>query len=233
MTATDDEDLRAFERSWREAPDGGTGTRYAEALVDAGLLDDAAAVLDAVWRLGYPVGRTERAWLEHDRGAHGTAIDLLALVLPDLDEADRPASEGVLGHWLWREQHARHAEPHLRAGETSYPPARADLAELLCADGRREEGLAVYRRGVEAGEADSMLPLANLLVEDGAVAEAEALYRRAAGLGDAYSAWNLSILLAETGRRDEAEQWRWTAAQGGDEVAIGYYESRAEQPPSA
>lgn len=229
----DDEDLLAFERSWREAPDGGTGTRYAEALVDAGLLDDAAAVLDAVWGLGYPVGRTERAWLEHDRGEHGTAIELLTRVLPDLDDEDRSASEGVLGHWLWRGRRTTDAEPHLRAGQSAYPPARADLAELLCASGRREEGLVVYRRGVDAGEADSMLPLANLLVEDGRVAEAEALYRRAAGLGDAHSAWNLSILLAETGRGDEAEQWRWTAAQGGDEVAIGYYGSRAEQPPSS
>ena len=232
MTA-EDEDLRAFARAWREAPDGGSGTRYAEALVDAGRLDDAVEVLDAVWRLGYPVGRTERAWLEHDRGDHRAAIDLLALVLPDLDEADRPASEGVLGHWLWRDRHALHAEPHLRAGETAYAPARADLAELLCASGRRDEGLAVYRRGVAAGEPDSMLPLANLLVEDGGTAEAEALYRRAAGLGDAYSAWNLSILLAETGRQEEAEQWRWTAAQGGDELAIGYYESRADRPPAS
>lgn len=225
----DEEDLQAFAAAWRRAPDGWTGRRYAEALVDAGRIDEAAAIHREVWDLGYPAGLFSLAWLERDRGNHDLAIELLRQVLPDLDEEDRPLGEGTLGHWLWYLQNDLGAEPHLRAGEHAYPPARSDLASLLLATDRPGEARSVLRAGVEAGEEDSMLPLANLLDEDGDAEAAEALYRRAYDLGDAYSAWNLAIMLDRLGRDEEAEAWRWRAAQGGDELAIRYL--AAEQDP--
>ncbi len=216
---TDEEDLAAFRRTWEAAPDGWSGRRYAEALVDAGRLDEAAAVCRRMWKLGYPAGYTDLAWLEHDRGEQALAIALLREALPELDDEDRPVAEGTLGHWLWEAGHDD-AEPHLRAGADAYPTARTDLAALLRTSGRREEGRAVLARGVAAGEVESMLPLANVLDGEGDAEGAERLYRRAYDLGDAYSAWNLGLLLLRLGRDREAEEWRWRAAQGGDELAI-------------
>jgi TPR repeat protein len=114
------------------------------------------------------------------------------------------------------------AEASLRAGGDAYPEARADLAHLLMATGRREEGVRTLADGVRIGQVPCMLPLANILSEGGDTDAAEALYRRAFDAGDSYSAWNLAVLLWETDRGDEAQQWVWRAAEGGDELAIAY-----------
>jgi tetratricopeptide (TPR) repeat protein len=229
----DEEDLQAFARMWEQAPDGWSGRRYAEALLAAGRLDDAAGICRAMWDLGYPAGLTDLAHLERDRGHHDLAIALLVEALPDLDDEDRPRTEGTLGHWLWSLKDDPGAEPHLRAGQDVHPTARADLAHLLLVTGRSAEARSVLRAGVEAGETESMLPLANLLDRDGDPDGAERLYRWSYELGDAYSAWNLFLLLVVQGRAEEAEQWRWRAAQGGDEFAIRYYsDDPYEEPPT-
>ncbi|MFD1722639.1 hypothetical protein [Amnibacterium endophyticum] len=228
----DDRDLEAFARAWHERPDGWSGRRYTDALVDAGRLDEAAAVCEAMWALGYPAGLTDLAWLERDRGAVDRAVALMRRALPELDDEDRPLAEGVLGHWLWYLEHDADAEPHLRAGCAAYPSARVDLAGLLRATGRAEEGRGVLEAGVAAGEVESMLPLANLLDEEGDPARAEALYRRAYEAGDAYSAWNLAVMLDGRGRREEASAWRWRAAQGGDELAIRHLADDEDDGPA-
>lgn len=225
----DDRDLEAFARAWDDAPDGWTGRRYAEALIDADRVDDAAAVCRAMWDLGYPAGLTDLASLERDRGNHDLAIALLREALPELDEEDRPLGEGMLGHWLWSLQDDVAAEPHLRAGLAAHPDAHADLAALLRTTGRGAEGRAVLEAGVAAGDVGSMLPLANILDEEGEHARAEEIYRRAYELGDAFSAWNLAVMLIGLGRDEEADEWRWRAAQGGDEVAIRHL---ADDPSS-
>jgi len=216
----DDRDLEAFARAWEEAPDGWTGRRYAEALLDSDRVDDAAAVCRAMWDLGYPAGLTDLASLERDRGNHDLAIALLREALPELDEEDRPIGEGTLGHWLWSLKDDVAAEPHLRIGLQAHPEARADLAALLRTTGRAAEGRAVLEAGVRAGEVGSMLPLANTLDDEGEHGRAEQIYRRAYELGDPRSAWNLAVMLIRLGRDEEADEWRWRAAQGGDEVAI-------------
>jgi len=229
----DDRDLDAFARAWHEAPDGWSGRRYADALIDAGRLDEAAAVHRSMWALGYPAGLTDLAWLQHDRGDVDAAVRTLRQVLPELDDEDRPAAEGTLGHWLWYLSNDIAAEHHLRAGLDAYPPARADLAGLLRATGRADEGRGLLEAGVAAGEVDSMLPLANLLEEEGRLERAEALFRRAAALGDAHSAWNLAVLLESLDRSAEADEWRWEAARGGDEVAIRHLADHDDGPPTS
>lgn len=209
-----------FARAWDEAPDGWTGRRYAEALIDSDRVDEAAAVCMAMWDLGYPAGLTDLALLERGRGNHDLAVALLREALPELDEEDRPLVEGTIGHWLWTLQDDLAAESHLRIGLHAHPDARSDLAALLRSTGRAAEGKALLEAGVAAGEVDSMLPLANILDEEGDDGRAEEIYRRAYELGDAYSAWNLAVMLIRQGREREADEWRWRAAQGGDEVAI-------------
>lgn len=226
----DDLDLAAFARAWHDAPDGWSGRRYAEALIAADRVDEAATICRAMWDLGYPAGLTDLASLEHDRGDDDLAVALLREALPELDDEDRPLVEGQLGHWLWHRNDLA-AEPHLRLGLHAFSGARADLAALLRTTGRAGEGRALLEAGVAAGEVGSMLPLANILDEEGESGRAEQLYRRAYDLGDAYSAWNLAVMLIGLGREEEADEWRWRAAQGGDEVAIRHLADDAIDPP--
>jgi tetratricopeptide (TPR) repeat protein len=219
----EESELRPFQDAWRLVHDGVTGTRYAEALRAAGRIEDAIAVCREVAELGYFTGYYEWAWLEHDRGAVERAIGLMEEVADLLDdETDRGYPLGVAGHWRWEHRDDVGAESLLRAGMDAYPEARADLAHLLMATGRRDEGVRTLADGVRVDQVACMLPLANILSEDGEKDAAEALYRRAYELGDAYSAWNLAVLLWETDRGEEAQQWVWKAAEGGDDLAIAY-----------
>ncbi|WP_133766624.1 tetratricopeptide repeat protein [Amnibacterium kyonggiense] len=219
----EDVELRTLREAWSTARDGVTGTRYAEGLRAAGEIEAAIAVCREVAELGYFAGWYEWAWLEHGRGDVRRAIGLMEEVAELLDDdPDRAYALGVAGHWRWDDLSDVGSEPLLRVGMDAYPDARADLAHLLMATGRREEGLRVLADGVRDGQVACMLPLANILSEDGEKEAAEALYRRAFEAGDSYSAWNLAVLLWETGRGDEAEQWVWKAAEGGDDLAIGY-----------
>jgi TPR repeat protein len=219
----EDSELQRFRDAWERMHDGVTGTGYAEALRNAGRLEDAVAVCREVAELGYSAGYYEWAWLEHGRGDVTRAIELMEEVAALLeDDPDRFYPIGVAGHWRWEHRNEVSAEPMLRAGMEAYPDARADLAHLLMATGRRTEGVQTLADGVRAGHVECMLPLANIFSEDGDTDSAEALYRRAYELGDAYSAWNLAVLMWETGRGPEAQEWVWKAAEGGDDLAISY-----------
>lgn len=225
-----DADLEAFRSAWERDRDGLAGRRYAEALADASRTDDALAVCERMWEDGYVAGRTDAAWLEHDRGHVEAAIALMSSAVDALDDDDRPLALGILGHWRWHHFNDEAAEPLLRAGMDAYPTARADLSTLLVVTGRRADGVRLLADGVAAGEVVCMLPLANLLDEDGDVAGAIALYERAFAEGDGFAAWNLSLLLEEQGRTDEAAEWRWRAAQAGDEIAIRALVEEGDDP---
>jgi len=215
--------LALLRDAWLAAQDGETGARYAEALGAAGEVDAGVAVCREVAALGYFAGWYTEAWLEHGRGRTDRAVAVMREVAELLDDdPDRRYPLAVAAHWRWEEENDVTAEADLRAGLDAYPAAAPDLAHLLMATGRREEGVRVLADGVQAGRVECMLPLANLLAEGGEPAAAEDLYRRAYDRGDAYSAWNLAILLWETGRGDEAQAWVWRAAEGGDDLAIAY-----------
>lgn len=219
----EDAGLERSRDEWLAAHDGVSGARYAEALQAAGRIDDAVAVCREVADLGYVTGYFEWAWLEHGRGRVERAIALMEEVAELLeDDPDRAYPLGVAGHWRWEHLNDVAAEASLRAGADAFPEARADLAHLLMATGRREEGIRTLADGARAGQVPCMLPLANILGEAGDTEAAEALYRRAFDAGDSYSAWNLAVLLWETDRGEEAQQWVWRAAEGGDELAIAY-----------
>jgi tetratricopeptide (TPR) repeat protein len=227
------EDLRAFRDAWLEAQDGLTGRHYAEALEAAGEIDMALEVCERMWELGFPAGYTDAAWIEHDRGNVGRAVQLMIAAAEVLEGDEGAEAEGVAGHWRWEHWNDVSAETMLRAGMQAYPSARADLAALLRVTGRPVEGLEVLRAGVEAGEVVCMLPLGNVLSEQGDLAAAEALYRRAVDLGDTYAAWNLAVVLAEQGRHAEADDWAWRAAATGDEVAIQHLSGRVSRDPAS
>ncbi len=219
----EDADLSLLRDDWLETRDGVTGARYAEALRAAGAIEAALAVCRAVTELGFSAGYLEWAWLEHGRGDVHRAIGLMEEVAALVeDEAERRYAIGVAGHWRWESRNDVAVESMLRIGMADYAEARADLAHLLMATGRRDEGARTLSDGVLAGQVACMLPLANVLSEDGRKDAAEALYRRAFAAGDSYSAWNLAVLLWETDRGDEAQEWVWRAAEGGDDLAIGY-----------
>ena len=219
----EDADLALLRDDWLATQDGVTGARYAEALRVAGDVDAAIGVCREVAELGFSAGYLEWAWLEHGLGHVDRAIGVMEEVA-DLvdDEAERRYATGVAGHWRWEARDDPTVEPMLRAGMADYAEARVDLAHLLMATGRRDEGVRTLSDGVQAGQVPCMLPLANILSEDGEKDAAEALYRRAFDAGDTFSAWNLAVLLWETDRGEEAEQWVWRAAESGDDLAIGY-----------
>lgn len=216
-------DLSRLRDDWLETRDGVTGARYAEALRDAGDIEAALAVCREVAELGFSAGYLEWAWIEHGRGDVDRAIGIMEEVAALVeDEAERRYATGVAGHWRWESRNDVTVEPMLRTGMADYAEARVDLAHLLMATGRREDGVRTLSDGVRAGQVACMLPLANILSEDGEKDTAEVLYRRAFDAGDTYAAWNLAVLLWETDRGDEAQQWVWRAAEGGDDLAIAY-----------
>ncbi|WP_141931594.1 tetratricopeptide repeat protein [Microbacterium sp. SLBN-146] len=217
---TGEEDLRAFAAAWQDTKDGQTGSRYVDALHAEGRSDEALAVCRDLWDLGYVVGLTEAAWVEHDQGDYSAALASMTAALDHLEGDERLYAVGVVGCWRWHHFNDAMAEPLLREGMAHYGSAWAGLGTLLRATGRQEECEEVLRAGVTAGVLECMIPLANILSRRGERAEAEVLYRRGYDLGDAHSAWNLAIDLADAGRLEEASDWRWKAAAGGDELAI-------------
>lgn len=226
-----DADRAVFRAAWLAEQDGLTGDRYAELLLKRGDTDAAIAVWHELWSLGYPIGYSNLAWFEKDRGDVERAIELMTEVANghEPDDPDRAAAIGVIGHWMWHVLNDVAAEPFLREGLDHYESALSDLAALLRSTGRAAEGEAVLRAGVAAGNPDGMLPLGNILAERGDIDEAEHFYRLGWDSGDAFSAYNLALLLAENDRLDEAEEWMWRAARGGDELAV---QRLLEQSPS-
>ena len=219
-------DIDALRMAWEQSPDGENGHEYGEALEDEGRVEEAAAIYRALIASEFLIGYADLAWLEHERGNHRLAEELLESYLEADDDPDESTAtiSGLLGHWRWNAGDRFDAEPLLRAGAEFYPEARSDLAALLRASDREDEAETVLRAGVIAGEVDSHLPLGNLLWESERVEEAEEIYLRGYTLGDAFSAYNLSLLLTELGRDEEASIWMRKAAEGGDEKAISSLE---------
>ncbi|MCA0332150.1 MAG: tetratricopeptide repeat protein [Actinobacteria bacterium] len=149
-----------------------------EVLTRAASAGDAKAAIDLAFRL--------RA-----RGEYSTALMHVAEAAAAGDEL----AAAISSCWRWDATHDSGLEAALRRGQSRFPSARADLAELLVLTGRRQEGMDVLRTGVAEGELDSFVPLANMLEDDGDLTGATQLLRAAAELGDGNARENLERLL--------------------------------------
>jgi tetratricopeptide (TPR) repeat protein len=185
-----------------------------EELGDLKGAEDAYRAADAV---GDSSGALALAILLRERGERDTANGLAQRALA----AGNPQAPGVLASWDWNNTLDPAVEPALRIGAEHYPPARADLADLLCATGRAVEARRVLERGAKLGEREAWLPLGNLYIDELSDYEAaEAAYRCGIAVGDSHCHHNLGILLARRGDLTGARQQFRLGAASGDQLAM-------------
>lgn len=161
-------------------------------------------------------GGLELAFLLRDQGEPAEALT----VAEQLAVAGDRKAAGVVACWRWCTTLDPALEADLRAGADHYPPARADLGDLLRETGRPAEARAVLERGAKLGEAEAWLPLGNFYADEmGDEEAAEEAYRGGIAAGEVHCHHNLAYLLAERGDLEGAvEQFR-LGAQGGDQLA--------------
>lgn len=112
-------------------------------------------------------------------------------------------------------------EAALRAGADVFPPARADLADLLRETDRAAEARFVLEVGAKRGEAVAWLPLGNLYCDElGDDESAEEAYRSGIAAGDVRCHHNLGVLLVGRGDREGATEQFGLGAEAGDELAM-------------
>ncbi|WP_432571664.1 tetratricopeptide repeat protein [Kineococcus sp. SYSU DK005] len=199
-------------------------------------LGDLAGAMDAyraAGQAGQPEGHVQLAHLLHQQGEPQRAQAALA---PALQRGYLPAVV-LAARWRWENTHdtADPALEQLRAGAGVDGSARADLAELLIATGRREQAREQLQLGAKLGQRECWLPLGNLLAGDDLSAEpdqelevdeaevdkagAEEAYRAGIAAGDEWCHHNLALLLLERGDVRAAEEHLLAGAAAGDELA--------------
>ncbi len=157
-------------------------------------------------------GGLQLAFLLREQGERLEAMD----VAGRMARAGCAESAAVLACWRWCATLDPTLEADLREAANSYPPARADLADLLRETGRPAEARAVLERGAKLGEAVAWLPLGNFYADEmGDEEAAEEAYRCGIAAGEVHCHHNLAYLLAERGDLEGAvEQFRLGAAAG-------------------
>jgi tetratricopeptide (TPR) repeat protein len=167
-------------------------------------------------------------------GGEAHAWHTLAVVLDELGDA-----EGALTAWRgaagvgdlraaavlacreWCRTQDPALEDALRAGAGEFPPARADLADLLRETDRAAEARFVLEVGAKRGEAVAWLPLGNLYCDElGDDEAAEEAYRSGIAAGDIRCHHNLGVLLVGRGDHEGAAEQFGLGARAGDELAI-------------
>lgn len=179
------------------------------------------------------VAGAERAYREADAAQDPNGALALAYLLRDQGEHDeaeewarRAASRdnleaaGAAASWAYDRTHDPALEAELRRGAGHYPPARADLAQILRDTGRAEEARQELTLGAKLGQRECWLPLGNLLSDDfGDPAAAEDAYRAGIAAGDSYCHHNLGLLLLEQGDLEAADEQFRRGAAAGDRLA--------------
>ena len=162
------------------------------------------------------IGGLQLAFVLREQGERLEAMD----VAGRMARAGCAESAAVLACWRWCATLDPTLEADLRAAANHYPPARADLADLLRETGRPAEARAVLERGAKLGEAVAWLPLGNFYADEmGDEEAAEEAYRCGIAAGEVHCHHNLAYLLAERGDLEGAvEQFRLGAAAG-DQLA--------------
>jgi hypothetical protein len=119
----------AFELAWRRAHDDDAGFNLALTLEDGGDIAGARAVFQELVRAGYVKAMDQEAWYLSDEGREAEARELLTMASVDSGpDGDRAA--GILGTWMWDENHEATAEPLLQRGADHWAPAGVALREL-------------------------------------------------------------------------------------------------------
>ncbi|NYD22605.1 tetratricopeptide repeat protein [Kineococcus aurantiacus] len=211
-------------------------------------LGDLAGAMDAyrgaAVRGEQPEGYVQLAHLLHEQGEPEQAGAALARAV----ESGYLPAVALAARWRWertRDTTDPVLEEQLRAGAGVDGSARADLAALLLARGRRSEALEQLQLGAKLGQRECWLPLGNLLAGDdlagadppggpGGLGDhepaaggselvdevaAEEAYRAGIAAGDAWCHHNLALLLLERGDVRGAEAHLLAGAAAGDELA--------------
>ena len=215
----------AFESAWHAGGDDDAGFNLACLIENEGDLGQARLVYKRLIQNGYTKAMVEEARQLRDEGDLNEAEALLARAMEESSPVGDLAA-GMLGDLRWAGRGI--IEPLLRRGADVFPPARADLGELLVANDQLDEGLRVLREGAAADEVESMLPLANRLAETGDKKGAADIYRHGFALGDAHAATNLGVMLWADGHRKSARKWIRRGAQRGDDRAQAWIDANPE-----
>jgi tetratricopeptide (TPR) repeat protein len=218
-------------------------------LVGAGRLTDAeecfrrAAALGnavAAFALGNALAAQER-WSEASvayeaalAGGEAHAWRTLGVALNEMGDEEgalaawRGAADGgdahaaaVLASRQWARTQDPALEAALRAATEVFPPARADLADLLRETDRAVEARFLLEVGAKRGEPMAWLPLGNLYCDElGDDEAAEEAYRSGISAGDVRCHHNLGVLLVGRGDHEGAAEQFALGAEAGDELAM-------------
>jgi len=197
-------------------------------LEELGDLAGARRAYEEAADAGDPDGWVHQAWMLRLLGDQDGATEALRAGV----DAGSELAGAVQTCWRWDATRDPALEPALRAGADLYPDTRADLAALLRQSGRLEEARSVLERGVELGEAASMLPLGDLLGDDLADDDAaERAYRSGIAAGDAFCHNNLGVLLLDRGDVAGAAEQFMLGELGGDAEAAANLTSLRDDGP--
>jgi tetratricopeptide (TPR) repeat protein len=213
---------REAAQALREAGNRGVNDAWlnlGNVLLDMGETVQAIAAFERASDAGDSNGLLSLAFVQRDLGQEGQAEDTLRSAVT----AGNSTASAVMACWQWDRTLDPSLEFALRDGAEEYPPARADLADLLRHTSRIAEAQSVLERGVALGEKESFLPLGDLYADAlGDPRAAEEAYRGGILAGDINCHHNLAVLLMSDGRTEEAvEEFRLGAAAG-DELAARF-----------
>ena len=205
--------------AYEAAVDGGVTDAWRDLgnlLEELGDLAGAMRAYRGAARTGDLSGGLQLAFLLREQGERLEAME----IAEQMATGGHAEAAAVLACWRWCATLDTTLEADLRAGANHYPPARADLADLLRETGRSAEARAVLERGAKLGEAVAWLPLGNFYADEmGDEEAAEEAYRGGIAAGEVHCHHNLAYLLAERGDLEGAvEQFRLGAAAG-DQLA--------------
>ena len=205
--------------AYEAAVDGGVTGAWRDLgslLEELGDLAGAMRAYRGAIRAGDLAGGLQLAFLLREQGERLEAME----VAGQMASGGSVEAAAVLACWRWCATLDTTLEADLREAANHYPPARADLADLLRETGRPAEARAVLERGAKLGEAVAWLPLGNFYADEmGDEEAAEEAYRGGIAAGEVHCHHNLAYLLAERGDLEGAvEQFRLGAAAG-DQLA--------------
>jgi hypothetical protein len=205
--------------AYEAAGDGGVAHAWRDLgnlLEELGDLAGAMRAYRGAARAGDLAGGLQLAFLLREQGERLEAME----IAEQMAVGGHVEAAAVLACWRWCATLDTTLEADLREAANHYPPARADLADLLRETGRPTEARAVLERGAKLGEAVAWLPRGNFYADEmGDEEAAEEAYRGGIAAGEVHCHHNLAYLLAERGDLEGAvEQFRLGAAAG-DQLA--------------